>query len=56
MNGAGFQLPAERNPAAALRLNQALILAADGLATFPNRGRPGTADEQLSQRHPELTN
>jgi toxin ParE1/3/4 len=38
-----FSYLAERNPAAALRRNEALILAADGLATFPNRGRPGKA-------------
>jgi toxin ParE1/3/4 len=38
-----FSYLAERKPAAALRLNEALILAADGLATFPNRGRPGKA-------------
>jgi plasmid stabilization system protein ParE len=31
-----FSYLAERNPAAALRLNEALILATDGLATFPN--------------------
>ncbi len=31
----------ELNPAAALRLEEALILAADSLATFPYRGRPG---------------
>ena len=32
---------AERNPSAALEIAQSLVLAADSLATFPNRGRPG---------------
>ncbi len=31
----------ERNPFAALRMAEALVLAADSLATFPDRGRPG---------------
>lgn len=31
----------DRNPAAALRLVEALVMAADSLATFPHRGRPG---------------
>ena len=34
---------AERNPAAAARLVEALILAADSLASFPDRGRKGRA-------------
>jgi addiction module RelE/StbE family toxin len=32
-----------RNPAAALRMAEALIAAGDSLATFPRRGRPGRA-------------
>jgi plasmid stabilization system protein ParE len=31
------------NPAAAIQLNQALVVAADSLATFPDRGRLGRA-------------
>lgn len=31
----------DRNPVAALRMAEALVLASDGLATFPDRGRPG---------------
>jgi toxin ParE1/3/4 len=38
-----FSYLAERNPAAAARLIEALILAADSLASFPDRGRPGQA-------------
>jgi toxin ParE1/3/4 len=38
-----FSYLAERNPVAAARLNEALILAADSLATFPLRGRRGRA-------------
>ena len=38
-----FGYLAERNPAAAARLVEALILAADGLASFPWRGRRGLA-------------
>ena len=34
---------AERNPAAAARLVEALILSADSLASFPGRGRLGQA-------------
>lgn len=29
------------NPVAAIRLEEALVLAADSLSTFPYRGRPG---------------
>lgn len=36
---------AERNPAAALRLAESLITAADRLATFPYRGRRGQAKD-----------
>lgn len=38
-----FSYLAERNPAAAARLIEALILTADSLASFPDRGRPGRA-------------
>jgi plasmid stabilization system protein ParE len=38
-----FRYLAERTPAAAARLVEALILAADGLASFLERGRPGRA-------------
>jgi toxin ParE1/3/4 len=34
---------AERNPSAALALAEALVVAADSLSSFPNRGRPGKA-------------
>ena len=37
-----FSYLAEHNPAAAARLVEALILAADGLASFPERGRPSS--------------
>ena len=40
-----FNYLAERNPAAAARLIEALILAADSLASFPDRGRPGRAPD-----------
>ena len=40
-----FGYLAERNPAAAARLVEALILAADGLASFPWRGRRGLAPD-----------
>lgn len=33
----------DRNPVAALRLLEALVMAGDSLATFPQRGRPGRA-------------
>lgn len=36
-----FNYVAERNAPAAARLDEALLLAGDSLATFPNRGRPG---------------
>ena len=32
---------AQHNPAAALRVVEELTVAADSLATFPHRGRPG---------------
>lgn len=31
----------ELNPAAAIRIQEGLVLATDNLATFPYRGRPG---------------
>jgi plasmid stabilization system protein ParE len=31
----------ERNPVAALRVAEGLVLATDSLSTFPDRGRPG---------------
>lgn len=37
-----FSYIATRNHAAAVQLNEALILAGDSLATFPNRGRAGS--------------
>lgn len=51
-----FGYLAERNPAAAARLVEALILAADGLASFPERGRPGRAPgtRELVAAHPYL--
>lgn len=36
-----FSYLAERNPAAAARLIEAVILAADSLSSFHDRGRPG---------------
>lgn len=36
---------AERNPAAAVRIAQALLTAADSLATRPEKGRPGRAPD-----------
>jgi len=30
-----------RNPVAAVRIAEAMVLAADSLSTFPERGRPG---------------
>lgn len=35
----------ERNPAAAVRIARALVAAADGLATRPEKGRPGRAPD-----------
>jgi addiction module RelE/StbE family toxin len=47
---------AERNPSAALDIAQSLVLAADSLATFPNRGRPGKipGTRELAAVHPYL--
>jgi toxin ParE1/3/4 len=36
-----FEFLFDRNPEAAREVETRLILAADSLATFPNRGRPG---------------
>lgn len=51
-----FAYLAERNPAAAAQLIEALILAADGLSSFPDRGRPGRAPgtRELATVHPYL--
>lgn len=51
-----FGYLAERNPAAAARLIEALILAADGLGSFPDRGRPGQAPgtRELATVYPYL--
>ncbi len=51
-----FNYLAERNPAAAARLIEALILAADSLASFPDRGRPGRAPgtRELTAVYPYL--
>jgi len=51
-----FAYLAERNLAAAARLVEALILAADSLASFPERGRPGSAPgtREIIAAHPYL--
>ncbi len=51
-----FSYLAERNPAAAARLIEALILVADSLASFPERGRPGRAPgtRELAAVYPYL--
>ena len=51
-----FRYLAERNPAAAARLIEALILGADGLASFPDRGWPGraAATREVVAAHPYL--
>jgi toxin ParE1/3/4 len=38
-----FEYLFDRNPEAAREIETRLILAADSLATFPHRGRPGRA-------------